>query len=141
MIYEIKDRDSKYFLPTVEQWIRSTFKFSILAANLYKLISIKGYRTWTWAYYSMILGVSQRTVGRMLKNFADREIIKQYTVTISGTKTRTINIALYTKDGLISPKTLEAYRAQGYAEIMAMETKDSSLWQNVTGWAYDKMSV
>ena len=75
----------------------------------------------------MILGVSPRTVGRMLKNFADRDIIKQYTVTISGTKTRTINIALYTKDGLISPKTLEAYRAQGYAEIMAMETKDSSL--------------
>lgn len=142
MIYEIKDRDSKYYIPRVDQWIRSTFGFTIMEAILYRLILIKGYRTWTWAYYGMILGVSPRTIGRMLKNFAEREIIKQFTITVSGTKTRTINVALYTENGLINSETIDSYRRQGYAEIMAMEAKDScSLWQNVTGWAYDKMSV
>lgn len=96
-----------------------------MEAILYRLILIKGYRTWTWAYYGMILGVSPRTIGRMLKDFAEREIIKQFTITVSGTKTRTINVALYTENGLITSETIDSYRRQGYSEIMAMEAKDS----------------
>ena len=119
--YEIKSKNSIYFTPTVEEWIYDTFDFNIQEGMLYKILLTKKFCTWSWKYLATILRTSQSTIGRLLKKFKEMEIIEQQVMIVSGNRTRTITVPLYTKKGRISDDEAKYYIAQGIEKIKSQE--------------------
>ena len=76
MDYEIKKKDSIYFLPTVEEWIFESFKLNLLEGILYKLILQQGSFVWTSEYTGKVLRVSGKTICRAVESLVKKEIIK-----------------------------------------------------------------
>lgn len=119
--YEIKSKNSIYFTPTVEEWIYETFDFNIQEGMLYKILLTKKFCTWSWVYLARILRTSRSTIGRMLKKFKEMDIIHQHTIIVSGNKTKTITIPLYTKKGRLTDEQIKFFVAQGIEKINSLE--------------------
>lgn len=117
----VRGADSIFFIPRVDDWLFDTFEFNMLEAALYKIILQKHFCVWTWQYLAKVLRTSRATVGRTLKRMAEIGIIEQYRIQLEGNKTRTVNIALVDKDGVIPEETINSYRKAGYARIMQNE--------------------
>lgn len=98
MNYEIKKKDSIYFLPSVEEWIFESFKLNLLEGILYKLILQQGSFVWTSEYTGKVLRVSGKTICRAVESLAKKEVIKKF-YSSKGSKTRWILVALYNVEG------------------------------------------
>lgn len=120
MDYEIKKKDSIYFLPAVEEWIFDSFNLNLLEGILYKLILQQGAFIWTSEYTGKILRVSGRTIIRAVESLVEKEIIKKY-YAVKGSKTRWILVALYSREGKRSSLGIMANKKAGEEQIASDE--------------------
>ena len=122
MDYEIKKKDSIYFLPTVEEWIFESFKLNLLEGILYKLILQQGSFVWTSEYTGKVLRVSGKTICRAVESLVKKEIIKKF-YSNKGSKTRWILVALYNVEGKRLASEIIADKNKGESKISQDEHK------------------
>ena len=122
MNYEIKKKDSIYFLPTVEEWIFESFKLNLLEGILYKLILQQGSFVWTSEYTGKVLRVSGKTICRAVESLVKKEIIKKF-YSNKGSKTRWILVALYNVEGKRLASEIIADKNKGESKISQDEHK------------------
>lgn len=122
MNYEIKKKDSIYFLPTVEEWIFESFKLNLLEGILYKLILQQGSFVWTSEYTGKVLRVSGKTICRAVESLVKKEIIKKF-YSNKGSKTRWILVALYNVEGKRLASEIIADKKKGESKISQDEHK------------------
>ena len=122
MNYEIKKKDSIYFLPTVEEWIFESFKLNLLEGILYKLILQQGSFVWTSEYTGKVLRVSGKTICRTVESLVKKEIIKKF-YSNKGSKTRWILVALYNVEGKRLASEIIADKNKGESKISQDEHK------------------
>lgn len=122
MDYEIKKKDSIYFLPTVEEWIFESFKLNLLEGILYKLILQQGSFVWTSEYTGKVLRVSGKTICRAVESLVKKEIIKKF-YSNKGSKTRWILVALYNVEGKRLASEIIADKNRGESKISQDEHK------------------
>lgn len=122
MNYEIKKKDSIYFLPTVEEWIFESFKLSLLEGILYKLILQQGSFVWTSGYTGKVLRVSGKTICRAVESLVKKEVIKKF-YSNKGSKTRWILVALYNVEGKRLASEIVADKNKGESKISQDEHK------------------
>lgn len=122
MNYEIKKKDSIYFLPTVEEWIFESFKLNLLEGILYKLILQQGSFVWTSEYTGKVLRVSGKTICRAVESLVKKEVIKKF-YSNKGSKTRWILVALYNVEGKRLASEIIADKNKGESKISQDEHK------------------
>lgn len=122
MEYEIKKRDSVYFLPTVEEWIFESFDLNLLEGVLYKLILQQKAFVWTSEYIGKVLRVSGKTICRAVDALAKKEVIKKY-YTSKGSKTRWVLVALYNSEGKIPMSEVIQNKNEGEKKVELEERK------------------
>nr|DAQ08460.1 MAG TPA: Sugar-specific transcriptional regulator TrmB [Caudoviricetes sp.] len=122
MEYEIKKKDSIYFLPTVEEWIFESFDLNLLEGVLYKLILQQKAFVWTSEYIGRVLRVSGKTVYRAVDSLVKKEVIKKY-YTSKGSKTRWVLVALYNSNGRIPTPEVIQSKNEGEKRIEMEERK------------------
>lgn len=122
MEYEIKKKDSVYFLPTVEEWIFESFNLNLLEGVLYKLILQQKAFVWTSEYVGKVLRVSGKTICRAVDALVKKEVIKKY-YTSKGSKTRWVLVALYNSEGKISIPEIIQNKNDGEKKIELEERK------------------
>lgn len=122
MEYEIKKKDSIYFLPTVEEWIFESFDLNLLEGILYKIILQQKSFVWTSEYAGKVLRVSGRTVCRAVDTLVKKEIIKKY-YTSKGSKTRWVLVALYNSEGRIPTIEVIQNKNEGEKKVELEERK------------------
>lgn len=122
MEYEIKKKDSIYFLPTVEEWIFESFGLNLLEGILYKLILQQKSFVWTSEYAGKVLRVSGKTVCRAVDTLVKKEIIKKY-YTSKGSKTRWVLVALYNSEGRIPTIEVIQNKNEGEKKVELEERK------------------
>lgn len=122
MEYEIKKKDSMYFLPAVEEWIFESFGLNLLEGILYKLILQQKSFVWTSEYAGKVLRVSGRTVCRAVDTLVKKEIIKKY-YTSKGSKTRWVLVALYNSEGRIPTIEVIQNKNEGEKKVELEERK------------------
>ena len=122
MEYEIKKRDSVYFLPTVEEWIFESFDLNLLEGILYKLILQQKAFVWTSKYTGNVLRVSEKTIRRAVDVLVQKEIIKKY-YTVKGSKTRWVLVALYNSEGKIPMYEIIQSKKEGEKRVEIEERK------------------
>lgn len=122
MEYEIKKRDSIYFLPAVEEWIFESFNLNLLEGILYKLILQQKAFVWTSEYTGKVLRVSGKTIQRAVEVLTNKEIIKKY-YTTKGSKTRWVLVALYNSEGKIPSFEIIQHKTEGEEKIELEERK------------------
>lgn len=122
MEYEIRKKDSIYFLPTVEEWIFESFDLNLLEGILYKIILQQKSFVWTSEYAGKVLRVSGRTVCRAVDTLVKKEIIKKY-YTSKGSKTRWVLVALYNSEGRIPTIEVIQNKNEGEKKVELEERK------------------
>lgn len=122
MEYEIKKKDSIYFLPAVEEWIFESFDLNLLEGILYKLILQQKSFVWTSEYAGKVLRVSGKTVCRAVDTLVKKEIIKKY-YTSKGSKTRWVLVALYNSEGRIPTIEVIQNKNEGEKKVELEERK------------------
>lgn len=122
MEYEIKKKDSIYFLPTVEEWIFESFGLNLLEGILYKLILQQKSFVWTSEYAGKVLRVSGKTICRAVDTLVKKEIIKKY-YTTRGSKTRWVLVALYNSEGEIPTFEVIQNKNEGKKKVELEERK------------------
>lgn len=122
MEYEIKKRDSTYFLPAVEEWIFESFDLNLLEGVLYKLILQQKSFVWTSEYTGKVLRVSGKTIRRAVDTLVQKEVIKKYYAT-KGSKTRWVLVALYNSEGKVSMTEIIQNKNDGEKRVELEERK------------------
>lgn len=122
MDYEIKKKDSIYFLPAVEEWIFESFDLNLLEGMLYKLILQQKSFAWTADYAGKVLRVSEKTIRRAVDSLVKKEIIKKY-YTVKGSKTRWVLVALYNSSGRIPMTEVIQNKNEGEKKVELEERK------------------
>ncbi|MCM1324152.1 MAG: Lrp/AsnC family transcriptional regulator [Acetobacter sp.] len=118
MEYKIKDR-GEFFYPKTYSWIVDTFKLKCIEAIAYQMILDKGFITWTVDWFANVLGISPRTMHRMLDKMMDMGIITRYSVNTAeeGVRMRTVTVALYERTGKRSKELVDTFIERGVERI------------------------
>ena len=118
MEYEIKNKNSKFYLPSVEFWIMDDLGLTLRQGMLYKLIMFKDYLTWDNPYIAYTLRCSESTIKRELDELENKEVIIRKTK-IYGSKARRVMVALYTVQGHRRWTDVNDLITQGFIKIEA----------------------
>lgn len=118
MDYQIKDRGDFYY-PKTYSWVVETFNFKCIEAIAYQMILDKGYVTWTIDWFANVLGVSPRTLERMLDRMVNAGAIIRHSVNTAGegVRMRTVTVALYDRKGKRSKELIDDLIKRGIERI------------------------
>lgn len=118
MEYKIKD-PGEFYYPKTHRWIVETFNFKCIEAIAYQMILDKGYVTWTIPWFANVLGISTRTLDRMLEKMVNMGVILRRSIntTEEGVRMRTVTVALYDRDGKRDSSVINSLVSKGIERI------------------------
>lgn len=119
MEYKINLINNGFYFPLTERWIIDTFHISLEAAIIYQMILNKGYVVWTLDWLSKVMGYSKSKLVKQLNYMVNEGILIRHTMPVGdSSRTRTIYVAAYTKEGKRSEDEIKVLISQGRERLL-----------------------